>query len=122
MKNMFKIVADGNPTQLEMSRDVLDLAVQVTSHINDNFESSDFFAIRHTEQEEISMFLSFLNEAQNAMQPEDDMVSLALNPEQYRHFENVFIHAHNFMDEDFDEDFETIDYIADVIAPISPTG
>lgn len=119
---MFKIVADGNPTQLEMSRDVLDLAVQVTSHINDNFESSDFFAIRHTEQEEISMFLSFLNEAQNAMQPEDDMVSLALNPEQYRHFENVFIHAHNFMDEDFDEDFETIDYIADVIAPISPTG
>lgn len=57
---MFKIVAEGNPTQLDMSRDVLDLAIKVTQTIVDDFEGSDFWEITTYKQDVVENLLEIL--------------------------------------------------------------
>ncbi len=99
MKNMFRILAKGNPTQLEMSRNVLDLGTKITSYINDNFTASDFFTIGNARHEDVSKFLDFLKEAQDAMNSDDDILSLSLDKGQYRIFGTVFWYGRNFGDD-----------------------
>ncbi len=43
---MFKVFADGNPKQVEMTQDVLDMAIAISNYVQENPMESDFFCIR----------------------------------------------------------------------------
>ncbi len=121
MKYIFKIVAEGNPTQLEMSREVLGLAIRISSYINDNFMASDFFTIGNVSQEDVSKFLGSLKEAQDAIDSVDDPLSLSIDEEQYHIFGRVFWYGRNFGD-DIEELEAVHDDIWDVAEVMSPTA
>ncbi len=99
MKNTLKIINDGNPTQLEVGRDVLDVTIRISSYINDNFTASDFFTIGNTSHDEVVMFLEILEEAQGRMKLEDDKITISLKRYQYSMFESVLWYGSNFGDD-----------------------
>lgn len=43
VQNMFKVFADGNPKQVEMTQDVLDMAIAISNYVQENPMESDFF-------------------------------------------------------------------------------
>lgn len=96
---MFKIVVGGNPTELEMSRDVLDMAVKISGYIDKNFVKSDFFTLGNVGHEAFSKFRSSIEEAQSSTSVEGDTISLSLVSEEYRLFDTVMWYGSNFGDD-----------------------
>jgi len=99
MKNMFKIVAQGDPTHVEMSPDVLDMALKISTYIDNNFDESDFFTLGNVGHEDFSKFRSSIEEAQSGISDESDTVSLSFDTEQYRLFDTVMWYGSNFGDD-----------------------
>jgi len=96
---MFKVVAQGDPTHVEMSPDVLDMAAQISTYIDNNFIESDFFTLGNVRHEDFSKFRSSIEEAQIDASDESDTVSLSLDKEQYRLFDAVMWYGSNFGDD-----------------------
>ncbi|MDH5723641.1 MAG: hypothetical protein OEY94_10020 [Alphaproteobacteria bacterium] len=117
MSETFKILTEGNPTQIEMSREDLDLAVEVTSKLIDDFEGSDFWELSMYTKDVVENLLETLKAAQSTMSDEGTMLSLSLDKEQYWVLKRVFIHVQNFMEEEFEAEFDRIDEIADILVP-----
>lgn len=99
MKPMFKIVAEGNPKQCETSRDFLDLAVQITSYLVTNFQSSDFNEMTQITQSDLNDFLELLQNSQGQITLGDDSISLSLNPETFNLLNRVFWYGRNYGDD-----------------------
>ncbi len=97
MKTMFKAATESNLTQLEMSQDVLDLALRITNYIHSNFLESDFFTLGNAEQEDLDRFYETLKDAKN--NSEGDLVSIEMECEQFRIFEKIFWYGANFGDD-----------------------
>ena len=123
MKNMFKIMAEGNPTELEMSRDVLDMALRLAEFTDKNYERADFFTVGRTRHSDFKNFLQTLQETNNRLQGDDDTISIHLDKEHFRIFQNVFTVARMFFDDmpEFDEQtYDEIYDMAEIIDPIEP--
>ncbi|WP_417517722.1 hypothetical protein [Marinobacter sp.] len=99
MKNIFKIVAQGNPINLEMGPDALDIVLKITAYIDNNFMESDFFTLGNVVHEDFSSVRRYIQNAKNSTTNEDDTVSLSLDLEQYRLFNNIIWYGVNFGDD-----------------------
>ena len=101
MKYIFRITAEGNPIQLIIGRDVLDIAVRISNYINSNFVASDFFTLGNTCHEAVTQFLEVLQTAQ------DDKVNLSFkrnqsdnfDRDQFNMLERVLWYGSNFGDD-----------------------
>ena len=92
MNDTFKIIIDGNPIQLEVGRGVLDMAIRITSYINNNFDESDFFTIGHTRNHVVAHFLEILQEAKVRMMLKDDKVLLSFKRDMLGNFDSDHYH------------------------------
>ncbi|MFD2588926.1 MULTISPECIES: hypothetical protein [Flavobacteriaceae] len=92
MRNIFKIIADKDPIQLEVGRPVLDMAIRIGSYIKNNFDESDFFTIGHTREHVVTHFLEILQEAHERMKPEDDRVLLSFKRDMSGHYDSDHYH------------------------------
>jgi hypothetical protein len=99
MKNMFKIVAEATYTQFEMSRDVIGLATDLATYIDENFMDSDFFTLGNTSHSGIKHILQVVKDAQNSLGAEDKTLSLTLDKEERRVFERMFVYGRGFADD-----------------------
>lgn len=99
MRNIFKIIADEDPVQLEVGRDVLDMAIRIASYINSNFDASDFFTIGNTSHEGVARFLETLQETHGRIMSAHDKVSLILRRNEYHMLETVLWYGSNFGDD-----------------------
>ncbi|KXI26710.1 hypothetical protein [Paraglaciecola hydrolytica] len=106
MKHVFKIIIDGNPIQLALGRNVLDILIIISRYIHENNVASDFFTIGNTRDHAVAEFLEILQEAKSRMKPEDDNVVLSLKREfdtydgdQYNILERVLWYGSNFGDD-----------------------
>lgn len=116
MKYIIKIITKGNTTQLEMSRDILDVMTRLSSYINDNYTASDFFTLGDTRHEVFAEYFIVLQDTLNAMNPKDTTVSLNLGRKQYHIFDSVVWYGINFGD-DIEEFEAEHDDICDIVIP-----
>jgi hypothetical protein len=114
---MFEIVGEGNPKQLKMSWNVLDMAIRIAKYLYDNFDASDIYEIHMTTQEQFAGFLNALQKSQDARSPEATTVLLSLDREQYGILEIAFLSARHYFDdvEEFEEEFNDIWVVGDII-------
>ncbi len=99
MKNMFRVVSQGDPTHVEMSPDVLHVAVRISDYIDNNFVKSDFFTLGNVGYEDFSKFRNSIEKAHNSISPEEAMVSLSLDSEDFRLFDTLMWYGCNFGDD-----------------------
>lgn len=92
MKIIFKIIENEDPIQLEVGRDVLDMAIRITSYIKNNFDESDFFTIGNTRDHVVAQFLEILQEAHKRIKLEDDKVLLSLKRDMSGDFDSDLYH------------------------------
>lgn len=91
-KYTLRIIADEDPIQLEIGRAVLDMAIKISSYINNNFDESDFFTIGHTRDHVVTHFLKILQETYGQMMPEDDKVLLSFKRDMSGHYDSDHYH------------------------------
>jgi len=99
MKSIFKIIFDGNPKQLEISKNVLNIAIRIAGYINNNPGASDFFAITNIKEEAFAKLLGTLKASYEAMELEDSILLLSLDEEDYYILDRVFWYGRNFGDD-----------------------
>ena len=99
MQNMFKVVADGNPKQVEMTQDVLDMAIAITSYISNNFMESDFFTLGSTDEDNINRFLDVLKDAKARASEDGSMISIDLDEQNSHLCEQILWYGRNFGDD-----------------------
>jgi hypothetical protein len=116
MQNMFKVVADGNPQEVEMSPNVLDMAIAIAKHIQKNPMESDFFAITNIKEENFEKLLQTLENSHEAFKGDEGVLSISLDKEDYDIFDRVFWYGRNFGD-DIPELEELHDNMWDVEIP-----
>ena len=96
MTNKLKIFDKKDSYLLEMWREVLDLSINISSHINDNFENIDFSKIANTSHEALSNFLKVLHEFKKGSSKENLIISVRLNKKQFDIIDRVFYAATNY--------------------------
>ncbi|PZX55569.1 hypothetical protein [Algoriphagus chordae] len=107
MKYIFRVIEEGNPTQLEIGQDVLDVLIKISSYINTDFVASDFFTLGNTSHHALTQFLELLQDAQGQMKLENNKVLLTLkrdrfdkfDRDQYHLLKNVLWYGSNFGDD-----------------------
>ena len=115
MKTMFKVATESNLTQLEMSQDVLDLAIIISDYIEKKPMESDFFCIRPSiTEDQFTDVLKKLKQTKSELAEETETTSLSLEEGEYQVFEALFSYAYNFGD-----DIPELEAHHDQICPIA---
>ncbi len=96
---MFRIVSDNYPVEIEMSEDILDLALMIGSYIEDNLVASDFFTLGNTNHEGIKMLMAKLREKKVAMTSDGNAIVFEFEKETHRLFEELFAYGYKFWDD-----------------------
>ncbi len=97
---MFKVVADGNPKQVEMTQDVLDMAIAISNYIQKNPMESDFFCICPSiDEQEFADTLTALKRLKEEVVRGNDVSYVFLDNDQYNTLDRILGYGRNFADD-----------------------